>query len=519
MYLVHYREDGEKKRWGLDKDRISIGRGTNADIMIDDPQVSRIHAYIIRDGESYIFVDADSTNGSFINGVRVSRRLLSPGDIIRIGDVELHFVEIEAEEQFTWDNADVVVESEVPPDHIKTRLDELTKETPPEASKDTLVDTLKKIGVVDLGKIAGRIKALYQVFEQISSVLGSQELYEIIVSSVFSLVPSAQNVCLIIGEPEKQHYKTILTRNRKGEVPSSFRISRTALRLAVKNRSTLLASDVHHDPMFKQTETASELHLQSILCAPLILKHEVIGAIYVDNREEKDSFDQIDAEFLTALANHASIALENARLYHTLQQAYHQSILALQNIIEARDPSTLGHTYRTARFAVGIAREMQLTEVQCQIIKTAAELHDIGKICLDAQVINKPGDLSYPEYISIQEHVAVSEKILAPIEYLRDVLPIIRQHHERYDGTGYPEGLEREEILIEARILAVADAFDALISQRSYKEPLPIDDALKKCWEEAGKQFDPKVVEALESFIKRNRAEVEELISNLSKKA
>ncbi|MCD6384214.1 HD domain-containing protein [Candidatus Sumerlaeota bacterium] len=518
MYLVNYRKDGVKKRWALDKERISIGRGTHTDITLDDPRVSRIHAYIIRDKDSYIFVDSDSTNGSFINGVRVSRQLLNPGDIIRIGDYELHFVEMEGKEHFTWDNSEVIVETQVPTDYIKTRLDELTKETPSEESKGESVDALEKVSAFNLSRIAGRIKGLYQAFEQLSSVLSTQELYEIIIKSVFALLPTAQNVCLIIGETDKHVYKPIMMRNRKGEVPSSLRISKTALRLAVKNRLTLLASDVPHDPLFKKTETASELHLQSILCAPLLIKQKVIGAIYVDNREEKDSFNQIDAEFLTALANHSSIALENARLYHTLQQAYHQSILALQNIIEARDPSTMGHTYRTARLAVGIAREMGLSEEQCQLIKTAADLHDIGKICLDARIINKPGDLSYPEYLSVQEHVAVSEKILAPIEYLRDVLPIIRQHHERYDGTGYPEGLQKEEILIEARVLGLADAFDALISQRSYKDPIPIDEALKWCWEEAGKQFDPQVVKALESFIKKNRSAVETLISNPSKK-
>jgi HD-GYP domain-containing protein (c-di-GMP phosphodiesterase class II) len=303
-------------------------------------------------------------------------------------------------------------------------------------------------------------------------------------------------------------------RNRDSKPPISLSVSRTAFQIAVSSRVTLLAADVPNDPIFQQTDTARDLHLQSILCAPLVGKDEILGLLYVDNRKEKESFDEIDAEFLTGLANHAAISIQHARLYDALQRAYHQSILALQNVIETRDPLTMGHTYRTAQFAVGIARAMNLSEEQCNKIKTAAELHDIGKIAIDTDIIHKAGDLSYGEFLSVQEHVKASEKILAPIEYLQDVLPIICQHHEHYDGSGYPEGISGDDILLESRILAVADSFDAMISERSYKDALTVEESIKHCQEQAGKQFDPKVVEALQQYIQNNRSIIKTLIVN-----
>ncbi len=519
MYLVTHNPEEEKQVWALDKDRMSLGRSSRADVVIDDPRMSRIHAYVVKDAEKFIFVDANSTNGSFINGVRVNRRMIHSGDIIRCGDTEFHVTEVDEDANFRWDDTSLIVKSRFPLDQMNKRLNALAQGViEPDTKEDTRTGLEAPVPEEKtphtVRQFVKRLKTLYQVFEDVSSVLSCRQIYTLILEGVFKLLPHAQNVCILVEDEQKREFKPVLLRNRNNKTPDSLRISKTAFQIAVSSKVALLAADVPNDPLFDKTDTVQDLHLQSILCVPLVSENRVIGVIYIDNREEKGSFDTVDAEFITSLANHAAIAIKHAHLYDALQRAYHQSILALQNVIETRDPLTMGHAYRTAQFALGIARDMELPEDRCHTLKTAAELHDIGKVAIDVDIIHKPGGLSYPEYLSVQEHVKASEQILAPIEYLHDVLPIIRQHHEHYDGSGYPEGLEGDEIMLEARILAVADSFDAIISERSYKESLGIDETMKLCREGSGKHFDPKAVEALERFVQDNPSVIKTLVAN-----
>ena len=147
---------------------------------------------------------------------------------------------------------------------------------------------------------------------------------------------------------------------------------------------------------------------------------------------------------------------------------------------------------------------MKLHAKACKEIRTAAELHDIGKIGIRDPIIGKDSALSTMEFQDIQSHVFTGENILKPVEYLRFALPIIRHHHEHYDGSGYPDGLKGDEIPLGARIVGVADAFDAMTTQRPYNEPLSTEKALEELEDKKGKQFDPDVVDALSRFATQN---------------
>jgi HD-GYP domain-containing protein (c-di-GMP phosphodiesterase class II) len=240
------------------------------------------------------------------------------------------------------------------------------------------------------------------------------------------------------------------------------------------------------------------------MCAPLVNRGAVLGVIYLDNREKPDCFDEDDVALLSALANQSAVAIDNSRLYEEIQEAYHEAILALMNTIEAKDPYTRGHSQRTSRYALGIAQELGLTEEECDQIKTAAELHDIGKVGVKDLIIGKESPLSTIEFNSIQAHVLTGETIIKPIQNLYFTLPMIRHHHEHYDGAGYPDGLRGDQIPLGARIIGVADAFDAMTTQRPYNEPWSFEDALKEFEIQKEKQFDPDVVDALARFISRD---------------
>jgi len=183
------------------------------------------------------------------------------------------------------------------------------------------------------------------------------------------------------------------------------------------------------------------------------------------------------------------------------QAAIEHAVHSLTQLMETRDPATMEHTQRTCHYALGIARLMSLPPQRLQRLRIAAQLHDIGKIVLQQELVNKPAALSSDESIAMREHVMAAARILRPIECLQDIIPIILGHHECWDGSGYPQGLKGEEILLESRILAVADSFDAMTTQRPYNHPLPMQDALKRCHQSAGKQFDPQVVVKLATFL------------------
>ncbi|MDH7488704.1 MAG: response regulator [Anaerolineae bacterium] len=182
---------------------------------------------------------------------------------------------------------------------------------------------------------------------------------------------------------------------------------------------------------------------------------------------------------------------------HPRDEANHQlllsTVMALANSLEAKDPYTVGHSQRVADLAERVARAPGLPERDILHIRMAGLLHDIGKIGISEAVINKPGPLTPTEYAHIQAHPLISERILVPVAELNGALRMIRNHHERWDGSGYPDGLKELEIPLGARILALADAYDAMTSQRPYRPALPREVALREIERGAGRHFDPSL--------------------------
>lgn len=167
--------------------------------------------------------------------------------------------------------------------------------------------------------------------------------------------------------------------------------------------------------------------------------------------------------------------------------------MALANSLEAKDPYTVGHSQRVANLAQRLAEALSLPESEVEYIRMAGLLHDIGKIGIREAVINKPGPLTPSEYAHIQTHPLISERILVPVAELNGALQMIRNHHERWDGGGYPDGLKELEIPLGARILTLADAYDAMTSQRPYRPALPHEVALREIEKGAGRHFDPSL--------------------------
>jgi len=201
------------------------------------------------------------------------------------------------------------------------------------------------------------------------------------------------------------------------------------------------------------------------------------------------------------------LARRSFELYTKMRKVYLDTIRALAAAIDAKDPYTKGHSERVADTSVALAQELNLSDRDIENIEYTALLHDIGKIGIADKILGKKGSLTNKEFDKIKEHTVMGAKIIEPVDFLKNSYKAIYHHHEKYNGKGYPDGLKSEDIPLSARIIAVADAYDAMGSDRPYRKKLNMNKILKELKDQSGKQFDPEVVNALISVLKRKREE------------
>lgn len=190
---------------------------------------------------------------------------------------------------------------------------------------------------------------------------------------------------------------------------------------------------------------------------------------------------------------------------HELESSTVNTILTLQTALEEKDLYTAGHTMRVTAFAIEIARSMDLPQEELTILRRACQLHDIGKLVIDVSCIQKPGPLTAEEWDAVKKHPEVGENIMRPLRFLRREAEIIRHHHERMDGKGYPDGLYGHELDILTKIVTVADSYDAMTSKRSYKINLSRQNAIEELTRCAGSQFDPTIVQAFVALLLKKK--------------
>lgn len=235
---------------------------------------------------------------------------------------------------------------------------------------------------------------------------------------------------------------------------------------------------------------------ESVICAPLTDKEKVIGTITIANPVDGSCFGQSDIELLSTIAAQASIAIRNARLYESQETTYLNTVQALVSAIEASDAYTRGHSERVTRYSVALAKKMGMDGDPLKQLEQAAILHDIGKIGIDVALLHKKEKLTVADIDVLKLHPSIGVRILEPIHFLGTVREIIEQHHERYDGNGYPNGLSGDEWRLEGKILAVCDTYDAMTSDRPYRKALSHEIAIQEIRDHSGAQFDPKVAAA-----------------------
>lgn len=233
----------------------------------------------------------------------------------------------------------------------------------------------------------------------------------------------------------------------------------------------------------------------SLISIPLSVKNKVMGVLNISSRKTERPFSAVDVDIMKIIALESAIAIQNFKLFQEQQKNYLHTIIALASAIDARDPYTYRHSQNVTKYAVRIAQEMKFDHRQIENIRQAGLLHDIGKIAIKDAVLMKPGKLTDEEYLQIKIHPSKGEEIIKSLPFLRQVVKIIKHHHERFDGKGYPDGIKGDDIELGARILAVADAFDAMTTNRAYRNALTLEETKNELIKNKGTQFDPYIAD------------------------
>jgi HD-GYP domain-containing protein (c-di-GMP phosphodiesterase class II) len=285
----------------------------------------------------------------------------------------------------------------------------------------------------------------------------------------------------------------------RGSFVSSFRDQRPFLINDLK--------DVEGDLSPHSLELARELGSKSFICCPIVCEDTSIGILAVDNMKTKKPLVQSDINLLMGIASVIAISIRNSELIEARLRQFHSVLHVLAASIDARDSLTAGHSEKVTEYALGICRELELPSEFCEVIRVAALLHDYGKIGVPDTILKKPDRLTDEEYEIVKTHVDKTSEILSRVTFegiYREVPEIVRAHHEKLDGSGYPCGLKGDEIPLGSRIISVADYFEAITSKRHYREPMPVHEAFAILRAESINHLDSRLVDALISCYSRS---------------
>lgn len=350
------------------------------------------------------------------------------------------------------------------------------------------------------GLDASQLRLLLDVGRYFNSSLELHEVLNMVMDKVVEVL-GAERGCLMMRTDEAEEPRLMMARgiDRNAIEADDFATSRNLVMQVLQTGEPVLSSNAMQDPRFNAFGSISLHSIRSIMAVPIVFKGQVRGLIYVDNRIRSGIFKPDQLELMQAIAHQAAGSLENARLYEMRKQI----ILVLANAIEAKDLYTRGHIERVCGYSLAIARELGIAQEDMHDLEISSFLHDAGKIGVPDAILSKPGRLNDEERKEIEKHPALGEQLVLPIDIPRRVKLAIRQHQEKYDGTGYPDRLKGEEIHIFARIISVADTWDAMTYDRPYRKALSREVAMAELQRSAGTQLDPNVVQAFVRAIER----------------
>jgi GAF domain-containing protein len=457
--------------------RLTIGRIPECDVHIDDTSVSRRHCTIEVHGHHVTVTDLKSANGTFVNERAIVQATVKSGDTVRLGStvLELRGPQPPRARAATGGGFETVMGGR--PDDIQSVI---SKRFEPTAQYDWLAPTTARFDIAVLRRAQRHLTTIHRVSELLATAHDLDGLSDATLRAILEVM-EADRAALILRrtDPDTGDPEVVAARGRiETNVP--FTVSRTLVADVIEKGVSTFAHDAASDERFSDRESVVTQHVRSVMCVPLRTTDQVLGALYVDSLSGAGRFNEADLELLAAIGNQAGVALHRVRLMSELEQLLLDTIRAIAATIDAKDGYTHRHSERVALLSKRIASAVGMSAAEQDTVHLSALLHDVGKIAVPDSILNKPGRLTMEEFDEMKKHPAHGARILANIQSpsIKAVLPGVQYHHEKWDGTGYPEGLTGDAIPMLGRVLGIADFFDALTSARAYRDAVPIDETI-----------------------------------------
>ena len=351
-----------------------------------------------------------------------------------------------------------------------------------------------------------RLELVYEVSKKVGSVPRMTQMLEQVIKMTQQTLNASAASILLFKDSDQELYFEVAS----GPVGKSLRQVKLNTQYGIAGQVArtgrpLIVNDVTRSANFhKMIDDTTGFATKSLICAPLIVHRKILGVIEVLNKRDGSEFGEQDLEAVVSVATTAAMAIENTRLHQTVLEAYKNTITALAAAIDAKDPYTCGHSQRVQEYTLLAGAFLSFSNEEMETLEYAGILHDVGKIAVDSRILNKPGPLTASEWEIMREHPIVGADLLTEIPFLEKSSGLVLCHHERFDGKGYPNGNKGEDIPLGARLIAVADAFDTMTTDRAYRPAMSVDAAVRELHNGAGSQFCPVAVKAFISGLRLN---------------
>ena len=482
------QRDGKSSRVRLESFPVAVGRDAVNGIVINDNAASRFHLKIKKRGVSFIIQDLGSKNGTYLNGEKIINSVLKNNDQLQIGATTLTFVH-------STNIAKNIEES------LALDLSELDNR--PQPTRGFLLRRISPEKIIELSeKESSNCHLIYNYHTNVMVIAGLEDAARQLLSCIKLCLPTIIRAMLFTWDSKTRHLSHLIYEICQQEEDGHFKISSGHLAQVINRQQVLFLS-------------AGQ---SNIAILPVLLLGKPVGLAHLE-------FDKAEQEETTAalgmvqsLLNHCAAHFEMLALHRALNNWSLSMIKSITRTLEEKDTYTMGHSERVGRYSLAMAQVLGLDSTTKQNLLASALCHDIGKIGIPDSILKKSSMLRSDEYEEMKQHPVLGAEIVAHIPNSADFVSGILHHHERWNGTGYPEGLAGEDIPFFARIIAVADSFDAMVSGRAYSGFMNEEEALTKLLEETD-IYDPEILEAFANAYqdKKIKIKTDTLIEKIKK--
>jgi putative nucleotidyltransferase with HDIG domain len=471
---------------------LRAGRLDSLEIVLNDDSVSRRHAEVRSTDLGWRLCDVGSTNGTLLNGVRLGSGQwpLRVRDLIQFGDV---IVAVEALEDGRESGSPIVRETE-------TMLVKATATNSwDEALHGLAYDSTHS------PRPGEQLIAMLRAGHHLVHLESEEELLQSILHDAVAVLDAQRGAIVLADDTTGQlRPRALVTGRGQPRAVAAGRAEQggrpyfsqsLALRSYTRGES-ILCHSVNDDPELALANSIAEGAMASVLCVLLRTPRKRLGVLHLDRGPWQTPFTKDDLHLADALAANVSAGIESASLLRKQRDLFLNTITILAQAVELRDTYTGGHTARVTSYSTLLGQQLGLQPKEMELIRIGTPLHDIGKIGVDDAILRKADKLTKEEFEAMKLHTVMGAEILETLPELHPVIPIVRSHHERWDGLGYPDKTAEDKTPRLARIVCVADAFDAMTSDRPYRKGMPAQAAFAEVEKQKGKQFDPECAAA-----------------------